>query len=177
MAIIQVVTRAGLSSIIPVNGHIAPTDMIYSVGFDSRPDQLLDIVPFADIRNQIYQGIVCLGTHKPVRGTTIVGNLDGYRSLVISIAGSAPAAVGLINIQSDPAIAAYAVVAGRLSAALRKQCPTTLYGEVSSHAVYRNGIDTLGSAPRMVGTKFGVGNEAAVTHPHHPPFHPPQRTP
>jgi hypothetical protein len=119
--VVEVVSGAGLGSVVAVNSHIAAADVVDAVVLDSRPHELLDAVPLADVLDKVQKGLVCLVGDGPVRGSSVVGDLDGDGSLVVRSGRGAPRAVRLRDVEGDAPVAADAVVAGCLSAAIGKK--------------------------------------------------------
>ena len=167
--VVEVVSGAGLGSVVAVNSHIAAADVVDAVVLDSRPHELLDAVPLADVLDKVQKGLVCLVGDGPVRSSSVVGDLDGDGSLVVRSGRGAPRAVRLRDVEGDAPVAADAVVAGCLSAALGKKGSARFDGKVAGHAVDRDGVDGVGSVPGVVRAELGVANEGAVTHLRRPP--------
>ena len=113
--VVEVVSGAGLGSVVAVNSHIAAADVVDAVVLDSRPHELLDAVPLADVLDKVQKGLVCLVGDGPVRGSSVDG------SLVVRSGRGAPRAVRLRDVEGDAPVAADAVVAGCLSAAIGKK--------------------------------------------------------
>ena len=150
-----------------MNSHIAAADVVDAVVLDRRPHELLDAVPLADVLDKVQKGLVCLVGDGPVRGSSVVGDLDGDGSLVVRSGRGAPRAVRLRDVEGDAPVAADAVVAAGLAFLVLEQFAAALHGQVPGHTVDGDGVDGVLALAGMVGGQLGVADQRAVTHcPH-----------
>ena len=161
--LVQPVAGAGLVCKPPVYGHVLPVYLTYEV-LISLPPQLRDVVPLADVHQQIDEAPVGFLRDRPRLAVRTVGHLDGHCAVVVAGAGSAPAAVALIHIQRDSAVAADAVVAAGLPRSVCKQSAAALHAQVSRHAVDADGVDGVPPLAGVVRAEPGIAHQLTVAH-------------
>lgn len=140
-----------------------------------KPEQFPLTIPLADIGAELNQGFVHCGIHR-IRLRHIAGTLDGDGSLVIGGTGRAPATVLLFHAEGNPTVLADAVVTACLPGRTGETAADALAGELTHYAMWRDAVNAVGSLPRMVRAKFGIGYQGTIRvshiiHPHFPSGH------
>ena len=136
-----------------------------------QPQQLFLSAAPADVRaeadqrlvNHIPEGIGCLG---------IRGALDGDGTLIVRLAGAAPASVLLLDIEGDASVPVDAVVRACLALDVHKPVAQILRRPLADHAVRRDPVDAERSEAGMIRAQFCIHHHRAVCicHDASPPF-------
>ena len=122
--------------------------------FVSEPQELLLSVPLADVNAK---GDELLVDHilESVRSRGIGSALDGDCPLVVCIGGGTPRAVLLLDIHSDSAIYADAVVAAGLPGCGQKNPAQGLYAALTHYAVWRDAVNGVRALAGVIRTELG----------------------
>ncbi|AFB76014.1 hypothetical protein 2209_scaffold64_00047 [Bacteriophage sp.] len=142
-------------------GHVLPVYLTYEV-LISLPPQLRDVVPLADVHQQLDEALVCLFRDRPRLALRAVGHLDGHSAVVVAPVGCAPARVSFLNVHADAPVAADAVVAAGF--ARLEHLPAALHAQVPRHAVDADSVDCMVSLAVGVRTELGVAHQLTVAH-------------
>ena len=127
----------------------------------AQPQELLLAVTFADIDAELNERVIYGAVHR-IRLIHVAGTFDGDCSLVIGIAGRAPAAVLLLHTQRNPAVRANAIVAAGLTGRAGKTSANALRRKLTYHAMRRDAVNAVCSLPGMVRGEFGINNEWTI---------------
>ena len=113
--------------------------------------------------NHIAESIGCLG---------IRGALDGDGTLIVRLAGAAPASVLLLDVEGNAAVPVDAVVRACLALDVHKPVSQILRRPLADHAVRRDPVDAERSEAGMIRAQFCIHHHRAVRiwHDASPPF-------
>ena len=137
----------------------------------AEPQEFLFPVALADIYAELDQRLVD-HIFKSIRLRGIGGAFNRDGTLVVGVAGGAPAAVFLFHVHADPAIHSNAVIAGSLPGCRREDTAERFHGALADHTVWRDPVNAVGALPGVVRTELGVDHQRAVRICHYssPPF-------
>lgn len=166
MQAVEVITRAALIGEPAVNGHhhLVGLGLIgQGLVLVAEPEDLGLPVPAADVRDQVQEGGIGRVGHL-VGGVGIRRHLDGNGAIVVVCVGAAPGTVLLLDVHTDLAVLADAVVAAGLSGARSEHAAEALDGHLSYDTMNGHPGNSILPGAALIGADLRIADKAAVTH-------------